>query len=438
VKAALNYEDILSSKDRFEHNIASRKLPVNTSFDQLKELRQTHKLLNGEIMELRRQRKFLAKQTHQTGNACAEAAKNLKKEISDRESSLNEIDASIQKASMSLPNFMHPDVPLSNTEEGVVIATSLLNKFPQFEGFEPKDHQYLGDSLDILDFDSPRRTTGSKFVTFKNDGALLELALAQWALQRVAMHGFSPRCTPDISQVNVLEGCGFVPRGESSQIFHVRSDSGDHKNKELCLVGTSEVTLAGSLAGEIISTSNLPLRLAGFGHCFRVEAGAAGKASKGLYRLHQFSKVEMFSFVHPDGSEKEHELLRSIQESICDELGLHWRTLNMAAHELGASAYKKYDVQVYMPSRRDFGEVASVSNCTDFQSRRLGIKFKDELNSPNGFVHTLNGTALAIPRIMLAILETHQQLDGSVKIPEPLWPFFLDGRRVIQPAKKSP
>ena len=295
---------------------------------------------------------------------------------------------------------------------------------PSF-AFEPRSHVELGERLGVVDFVSAVATSGPKFAMLKNAGAMLELALAQWALSRLsARHGFEVMLTPDLVHSTLLEGCGFSPRGEGSHVYLVRNDSSEeHRAQDLCLVGTSEIPLAGTQAGKHLREDQLPLRLAGFGHCFRAEAGSRGAATKGLYRLHQFSKAEMFVFCHPRDSAAELAKLRAIQEGICEDLGLHWRTIDMFPHELGNPAARKFDVQVYMPSRKGFGEVASISNCTDYQARRLDIRYSAKDGS-KGFVHTLNGTAVAIPRIVLAIIETHQRPDGTVQLPACLVPFM--------------
>jgi seryl-tRNA synthetase len=275
---------------------------------------------------------------------------------------------------------------------------------PKFS-FPPMDHLQLAQELDLIDFESAARVSGPKFYYLKNEAVYLELALTRYVLDTLQNEGFVLTITPDIAKEEVVEGIGFNPRGEE-------------------LVGTAEITLGGYYAGQILAAEDLPIKMAGISHCFRREAGAAGQYSKGLYRVHQFSKVEMFIFCKPEQSEPMHQYLLDIEERFFQGLEIPYRVIDTCTGELGGPAYRKFDVEAWMPGRGeegDWGEITSASNCTDYQARRLAIRFKEE--GRNQFVHMLNGTAVAISRALISILENHQQSDGSVRIPEKLVPY---------------
>jgi seryl-tRNA synthetase len=319
----------------------------------------------------------------------------------------------------------HPDVPVGK-EEKDNLEIRREGTIPSF-AFQPQDHIQLAESLDLVDFDSATRVTGTKFYYLKNQAVFLELALSRFALEILASRGYTVSITPDLAKESIVEGIGFQPRGEESNIYTI-------ENEETCLVGTAEITLGGYLADQVIDREVLPLRLAGFSHCFRREAGAAGKFSKGLYRVHQFTKVEMFIFCEPGDSEQMHEELLTIEEEIFRKLDIPYRVVDTCTGDLGNPAYRKYDLEAWMPGRGtegEWGEITSTSNCTDYQARRLGIRYKDE-EGKRVFVHMLNGTAVAVSRALIALLENYQQEDGSVVIPEALVPYT--GFEVIRPA----
>lgn len=341
--------------------------------------------------------------------------KRLKQEIADMEGKLKEIEAELYEKAAQIPNMAHPDAP-KGKEEKDNLEIRRAGEPPAFS-FPPKDHVELGEELGILDFDTATKVSGTKFYYLKNKGALLELALARFALDRLAARGFTLTITPDIARTNIVEGIGFNPRGEESNIYTIEGE-------DSCLVGTAEITLGGYYAGQIIDTENLPVKMAGLSHCFRREAGAAGQYSKGLYRVHQFTKVEMFIFCSPETSEEMHKELLDIEESIFSELEIPYRVVDTCTGDLGAPAYRKYDLEAWMPGRGDggeWGEVTSTSNCTDYQARRLGIRFKEEKKTR--YVHMLNGTAIAASRGIISILENFQQEDGSIRIPKALVPY---------------
>lgn len=263
---------------------------------------------------------------------------------------------------------------------------------------------------------------------------MLELALVQWAMSKASEAGYDVMLPPDVAYTRTVMGCGFSPRGEDStdsQIYSIPDD-------DLCLVGTSEIAIAGFASHDLTPEAALPVKMAAFSHCFRREAGSGGTANRGLYRLHQFSKVELFQVVHPSSSDATLEAIVQLQRAMFLELGLHFRVLDMPTMELGASAYRKYDIEAWMPCRQEhadaaeagsWGEISSASNCTDYQARRLGIKYRPAEGGTH-FAHTLNGTACAIPRIIVCLLEYGQQADGTVRIPAVLQPY-LGGKSII-------
>jgi len=314
--------------------------------------------------------------------------RRLKEKVTALESTARDCETEFETALRQLPNFLHPET---------------------------------ASDLDLVDFESAATVAGQKFYYLKREAALLEIALQRFAFDQIMPSGFIPIVTPDVARPDVIEGLGFTPRGEESQIYSIA----DH---DLCLIGTSEITLGGMYADKILAEDELPLRLAGISHCFRTEAGAHGRESKGLYRVHQFTKIEMFVFCRPEDSEAQHaELLREERE-IFDALEIPYRVIDIASADLGAPAYRKFDLEAWMPGRGesgDWGEITSTSNCTDYQSRRLKIRFRRSgEKKKNEFVHTLNGTAISNARAIVAILENHQQKDGSITIPKALVPYM--------------
>jgi seryl-tRNA synthetase len=327
-----------------------------------------------------------------------------------------------------LPNLTHPDTPRGMEHEH--LRTVGTPRDFAAEGFTPRDHLEICEALDLADFAAAGKVSGQKFYYLKNDAVLLDLALQRYALEIARSHGFVLHVTPDLARVEILQGLGFNPRGASTQVYSVA-------NTDLCLVGTAEITLGGMLADAILDEEKLPILLCGLSHCFRTEAGAAGAESRGLYRVHQFTKVELFAFTSGEleASEPMHARLLAIEEQIFQGLELPYRVLDIASGDLGGPAYRKFDIEAWMPGRGDYGEVTSTSNCTDYQARRLRIRYRPTDptgKAKNPFVHMLNGTAIANTRTILAILENHQQKDGSIRIPEKLRSYF-GGDRIAAP-----
>jgi len=337
----------------------------------------------------------------------------------DTEAALQERDETWGR----VPNLTHPDTPRGATDDdhAEMRRVGTPRDFAA-EGFTPADHLAVAEALELVDFASGAKVTGPKFYYLKNDAVLLDLALQHFALGVARKHGFTLHTTPDLAREEILRGLGFNPRGESTQIYSVA-------DTDLCLVGTAEITLGGMLADTILEEDQLPLLLAGVSHCFRTEAGSAGQESRGLYRVHQFTKVELFAFVsaEDEASELMHARLLAIEEEIFQALGIPYRVLDIASGDLGGPAYRKFDLEAWMPGRNAYGEITSTSNCTDYQARRLKIRYRPA--APDGskqkprHVHMLNGTAVACSRALVAILENYQQQDGTVIVPEVLRPI---------------
>jgi seryl-tRNA synthetase len=354
-----------------------------------------------------------------------EEGKRLKERIASLEAELARVEAELNAELLKIPNMAHPEAPRGKEDKDNLEVKRVGE--PTAFGFQPRDHVELGQSLDIIDFDTATKVSGTKFYYLKNEGVILELALVRYALDVLFRHGFTLMITPDIAKTEILEGIGFNPRGAESNVYTLEGEG-------TCLIGTAEITLGGYHSDSILNREQLPLRYAGVSHCFRREAGAAGQFSKGLYRVHQFTKVEMFVYCLPEESGSIHEELRAIEEEIFSSLGIPFRVVDTCTGDLGAPAYRKWDLEAWMPGRNngEWGEVTSTSNCTDYQARRLNVRFRDE-DGKTRFVHMLNGTAIACSRAIIAILENFQQADGSVKIPPALVPYC--GFEVIRPRR---
>jgi seryl-tRNA synthetase len=338
--------------------------------------------------------------------------KELKEQIAASEAQLKEVETRLRAEQVRVPNLTHPDAPVGGES-----ATRVLRTWgqPREFDFKPLDHVDLAATLDLVDLEAGSKVAGHGFYYLKNEAVILELALVQYAVEKLRAEGFTLYTTPDLARDDVLEGIGFLPRGPETQIYSI-------ENSDLSLVATAEITLGGMLKDEILNVADLPLRCAGLSHCFRTEAGGHGKATRGIYRVHQFTKVEMFGYTAPDldASGEMHDTIVRIEEEIFQGLGIPYRVIDTPTGDLGGPAYRKFDLEAWMPGRGEFGEVTSASNCTDYQSRRLGIRCKSPDWKGTRFVHTLNGTAIAVTRAMIAILENYQQADGSVVIPEAL------------------
>jgi len=415
----LDLDTIRTRTDEVRANTENRRMTADV--DLVLRLADERSALIQQIDALRSRRKTLSDQIRNASDAdrpaMVEEATALKNTIARRETALADVEAHLRDEQAKIPNLTHPDAPIGPDEN----ANRELRRWgqpPDFD-FPPKDHVALGEALDILDFDAATRVTGTGFYFLKNEAVLLDLALQRFALDVLAREGFALYATPDLARMKVLEGTGFTPRGEETQIYRI-------DGQDLGLIATAEITLGGLVMDEILPAERLPLKVGGTSHCFRVEAGAYGRASRGLYRVHQFTKVEMFAFTAPEESDAMHAEMLRIEESIYQQLGIPYRVVDIATGDLGGPAYRKFDLEAWMPGRGDagqWGEITSTSNCTDYQARRLAIRFRRAPGKKPELVHTLNGTAIAASRTIIAILENFQQADGSVVVPEVLRPL---------------
>jgi seryl-tRNA synthetase len=351
--------------------------------------------------------------------------KALKEKVGALEPRVKQVEAELRALLARIPNMSHPDAPVGTTAEDNKVLRTWGQ--PRRFDFPAKDHVALAEALDLVDFEAGASVAGQKFYFLKNEAVLLELALIQYALGTLIREGYTPIITPDVARVEVLEGIGFIPRGPEAQIYAI-------ENTDLCLIATAEITLGGMHRDQILDEGRLPLKYVGLSHCFRTEAGAPGRDQRGLYRVHQFTKVEMFAFCTPEQSEALHQELLRIEEKVFQGLGLPYHVIDTCTGDLGGPAYRKYDLEAWMPGRGqkgEYGEVTSTSNCTDYQARRLNIRSKAAGQKGTRLVHTLNGTAVAVTRAILAMLENYQEADGSVVVPEVLRPWV--GKERIGP-----
>jgi seryl-tRNA synthetase len=346
------------------------------------------------------------------GDAEAEIAAvgRLRETIDSGKEELEAIEGALRELTLALPNIPDDDAPDGMVEEDAVVIREVGEK-PSFD-FEPRDHLDIGTELGVIDMEAGARLSGSRFAYLKGDLVLLELALVRLAIDTVRAEGHEPVIPPVLVRSEALEGTGYFPEARD-QIYEIEKD-------DLFLTGTSEVALAGLHADEILEADQLPLRYCAFSTCFRREAGAAGRDTRGIFRVHQFDKVEMFSFVAPSESKAEHERLLSIEEKILGLLEIPYRVVNIAVGDLGAPAAKKYDCEAWIPSQSRFREVTSCSNTTDYQARRLGCRYRPGDGESPEAVHTLNGTATAVGRTIIALIENRQEADGSFSLPSSL------------------
>jgi seryl-tRNA synthetase len=338
------------------------------------------------------------------------AVGRLRETIDAGKDELEALEITLRELTLALPNLPDPDAPDGVADEDAVVIRE-VGELPSFD-FEPRDHLEIGTELDLIDMEAGARLSGSRFAYLKGDLVLLELALVRFAIETVRAEGHEPVVPPVLVRAEALEGTGYFPEARE-QIYAIEKD-------DLFLTGTSEVALAGLHADEILEAGRLPLRYCAFSTCFRREAGAAGRDTRGIFRVHQFDKVEMFSFVEPSASKDEHERLLSIEEKILGELELPYRVVNIAVGDLGAPAAKKYDCEAWIPSQGRYRELTSCSNTTDYQARRLGCRYRPGDGESPEAVHTLNGTATAVGRTIIALIENRQEADGSFSLPNTL------------------
>ena len=388
----------------------------SASLDEFLSVEEERRRLTTEVEAMRAQRKRASeaigarKKAGEDATAEMTATRELGDRIKEAETGLTATEARLHELLLNIPNIPLDDVPPGGEDDSVVLRE--VGARPTFD-FEPKDHLDLGTALGLIDMERAAKASGSRFAYLKGDLVLLEFALVRYGLEMVTQKGFTPVVPPVLVREEAMYGTGFFPTDEQ-QIY--RTTDGD------CLVGTSEVPLAAMHMDEFLEAERLPLRYAGFSTCFRREAGAAGKDTRGILRVHQFDKLEMFSFCLPEQSPDEHELIRSVEEEILQGLGIAYRVVNIAAGDLGAPAAKKYDCEAWLPGQDRYREVTSASNCTDYQARRLNCRYRTD-KGPR-FVHTLNGTTVAIGRTIIAIMENYQRADGCIGVPPVLVPFM--------------
>lgn len=400
----LDINFIRENKDAVKKGVADKQFDPSL-IDKVLELDEKRRKMILEIESLRAKRNKIAEEKKPS-----EEGKKIKEELKDKEPEQAKVESEYRELLFKIPNLPLKNVPIGKSEKD----NKEIRKWgtPTKFSFEPKDHLQLGKDLGILDFETGAKVTGSQFYFLYGDGALLELALIHFAFEKLSKVGFLPVITPDLAKSRYYLGTGYTPKGNEAQTYTI-------EGQDLGLIATAEVTLAGSHADEVILEEKLPLKYIGYSHCFRQEAGAYGKYSKGLYRVHEFTKAEMFIYCLPEESAKFHEYILKMEEEIYQELGLPYRVVEMCTGDLGAMAARKFDVEAWMPGRKDYGEVTSTSNCTDYQARNLNIKFRRKTGETE-YVHMLNGTAIVTSRVPLAILENFQQKDGSVAIPKVL------------------
>ncbi|KAI0639545.1 seryl-tRNA synthetase [Trametes polyzona] len=455
-KPRLDYRDISENVVFKSHNAFNRKaaLPVGAVqtvarlYDEQKGLSHTLNLKRHARSTVGDRIRALAKDPQQK-QAVLEEAKALKAEITELEERVARLEEELYALALAIPNDTHPEVPIGPESVAITLSTHGPEPIPATPA---RDHVSICRALDLIDLEAGATVTGSSWYYLKNEGALLELALVNYALSVAMKHGFSPVTTPDVVRSDIARRCGFQPRdpvdGAASQMYHLMHSTDpaaaeSHNHPELVLAGTAEIPLAGMFANRILAASELPIKVVGLGHAFRAEAGARGADTRGLYRVHQFTKLELFVVSEEEKSGELMEEMRKLQAEIFEGLGLSFRVLEMPTEELGASAYRKYDAEAWMPGRGSWGEISSTSNCTDYQARRLHIRYRRQATSspPSStesaqaalpFAHTLNGTAAAVPRLIVALVENGAVFnDGGdvvgLRLPKALQPFWVGG-----------
>jgi seryl-tRNA synthetase len=341
-----------------------------------------------------------------------ESAKDLANKVKSADAKRAELEAQTQTLALQLSNILDPNTPIGKEEDFVVLEQ--IGTPREFTDFEPKDHVELGKLLGAIDTERGAKVSGSRSYYLTGVGALLEFALVNYAISSAVKAGFTPVIPPVLVNPPAMEGTGFLGQA-AENVYHLEKDG-------MYLVGTSEVPLAAYHMDEVLPAEKLPLRYAGYSTCFRREAGTYGKDTRGIIRVHQFDKVEMFSFCHPNQALEEHKRLLQWEKDFLNAMEIPYRVIDVASGDLGSSANRKFDIEAWIPTQKAYREVTSTSNCAEFQARRLNIRFKD--SDGTKVVATLNGTLVAIPRMIVAILENHQNADGSVNVPQALQPFL--------------
>ncbi len=388
----------------------SERMMDSSLVDSWVSLDNERKELLPAIEKLRKERKGGSKEISQEER---ERIREAKTRLSDLEEKLKAVEAQWLDLLNQIPNMHSDDTPKGASDKENIV---LYSENPPKHSFSPKDHVDLMEPKGLVDFERGAKVAGSQFYFLKGNAVLLEMAISQFVLDLAVKKGYQPLHTPDVARSKYYLGTGYNPRGKEAQTYEIAGE-------DLGLIATAEVTAAGYHADEVFSTADLPKKYIALSHCFRKESGAYGKYSRGLYRVHQFTKLELFVYCRPEDSLAFHEEILGMEKQLMEELAIPYRVLAICAGDLGSMAAKKYDVEAWMPGRGDFGEVTSASNVTDYQARNLNIKYKDQDGSLR-HVHMLNGTAAALSRVIIAIVENYQQEDGSIRIPEALQPYF--------------
>ena len=391
---------------------AIAKCATVEQLDELEAKAESRRALTAKVDDLRAEcntlSKAIGRATPEERPAKLEAANDLKQRVKSEEAVLADLEAEVRSLALEVPNPAHPSVPTGDEASFDLVAT--VGDQPEAPAM---DHADFGAAIGWVDLEKGAEVSGSRFAYLKREAVLLEFALVQWTMQKLVARGFIPTVPPVLVREQMMVDAGFFPTDEA-QVYEVGED-------ELYLVGTAEVPLAGMHRGDRLDAADLPLRYAGFSSCFRREAGTYGKDTRGIFRVHQFDKVEMFIWSDPSKSWEEHESLLEIEREILDDLELPYRVINVASRDLGNAAAKKYDCEVWLPSEGAYRELTSCSNYTDYSARRLNTRVKSE--SGNDFAHTLNGTACAVGRTLVFLMEHYQQADGSFAVPSVLQPF---------------
>jgi seryl-tRNA synthetase len=414
----LDRKCILDNLDLVRKNCTDRGVSIDV--DRFAAIEDDRRSGQTQVEDLNRQANEVSKSIGKAADAAErearkEEGRRLREAKDAAQKALDALVAEQDAIRAMIPNMTHPDAPIGRDENANREVRHGKTPKPKFD-FKPLDHVDLMEKLDLVDLEGGAKVAGHGFYFLKNEAVLLELALQRFVLDILLGEGFTPTVTPDLARNEILQGIGFNPRGPEAQIYSV-------ENTDLSLVATAEITLGGLYADEILDLEKLPIKICGMSHCFRTEAGAHGRATRGIYRVHQFTKVEMFAFTLPEQSDAMHDHLCDLECRIFDELGVPYRVIDTATGDLGGPAYRKFDLEAWMPGRGqagEWGEITSTSNCTDYQARRLAIRYRPQDEKGTRFVHTLNGTAVAVTRAMIAILENNQQADGSVVVPEAL------------------
>ncbi|KAG7191859.1 Serine--tRNA ligase, mitochondrial [Scheffersomyces spartinae] len=436
LKPAFDLKRVIANKDAYLDSISRRNcLPsVKEGLEYILNNRELEKNISSSLNQLRAERKKLAstikgKQDTQT----LDTLKSYKKQIQDLEVQQSVLAKTLHDAADNLPNLLDPGVP-EDPEEGTVVEFINCDSELHGEQLRPKDssiydHKTIAEKLNIVDFSTASRVSGSSWYYLKGDGALLEQALVQYGLKKARLNGYKMLIPPSIVQSEVVNACGFKPRDQNNeqQVYSIEGSS-------LALTATAEIPLGGLHSSSTFpSKQDFPVKYVGVSRSYRAEAGARGKDTKGLYRVHEFTKVELFHFTTEENSQEELEQLKQFQIEIIKDLGLSAKMINMPTTDLGAPASKKYDCEAWMPGRGAWGELTSSSNCTDFQSRRLGIKHIDGESGKLKYVHTLNGTCMAVPRVIVALIEQfYDPATESILIPKVLRPYMDDKERIVK------